>query len=169
MSSLTNFDLKYKWTLWFHKVNDNDWSLESYIKVIDIETYFDLLYILKDLDNITAGMFFFMKDGILPIFEDPHNVNGGYWSLRITKKESYQMWCKIIYLICMDKLIKDDLKDTSNNSKKNEIHGISVSPKINNCIFKIWNSNYNHFKLEDIPKTIEDIKFEEMFYLPHKA
>jgi hypothetical protein len=160
MSNLSDFDLSEKWTLWFHKVNDNDWSFESYIKVLDVHRYFDLLFLLKDLDNITAGMFFLMREGIKPIFEDPQNIHGGYWSLRITKKESHLMWSKIIYLICMNRLV-------IGNSTK-EIHGISVSPKINNCIFKIWNSDYNKFKLEDIPKTIDEIKFDEMFYLPHK-
>jgi len=163
MTSLDNFDLSEKWTLWFHKVNDNDWSLESYIKVMDVQTYFDLLFVLKDLENVTAGMFFFMKEGIKPIFEDPQNIQGGYWSLRITKKDAHLMWCKIIYLLCMDKLV------IGNHQKEKGIHGISISPKINNCIFKLWNSQYKHYKLEDIPKSIEDIKFEEMFYLPHKS
>jgi hypothetical protein len=27
---LADFELKDKWTLWFHSVNDNDWSLQSY-------------------------------------------------------------------------------------------------------------------------------------------
>ena len=73
-----NFKLKHKWILWFHKVNDNNWNLESYSKVFEINNYYDLLYILKTLENITSGMFFLMKDGIIPIFEDNMNINGGY-------------------------------------------------------------------------------------------
>jgi hypothetical protein len=78
-----NFNLKYTWVLWFHKVNDSNWSIDSYSKVFEINTYKDLLFILKELDNISSGMFFLMKKGIVPIFEDENNVNGGYWSVRV--------------------------------------------------------------------------------------
>jgi hypothetical protein len=59
---IKNFNLESKWTLWFHKVNDNNWTLDSYSKVFNINTYHDLLFILKELDNITSGMFFLMKE-----------------------------------------------------------------------------------------------------------
>ena len=54
---IDNFDLKTKWVLWFHKVNDNNWSISSYEKVLEINTYYDILFIIKELDNITSGMF----------------------------------------------------------------------------------------------------------------
>ena len=73
---IDNFNLKNKWVLWFHKVNDNNWSIESYLKVFELNTYYDILFILKELENITSGMFFLMKDGIIPIFEDKNNING---------------------------------------------------------------------------------------------
>ena len=107
-TEIKNFDLKHKWVLWFHKVNDNNWSLDSYSKVIDVKTYYDILFILKDIVNITSGMFFLMKEGISPIYEDPKNINGGYWSLRITKKDSFDYWDKIIYYICIENLMIDN-------------------------------------------------------------
>ena len=160
--NIENFNLESKWTLWFHKVNDNNWSLESYSKVLDIYTYYDLLFILKELDNITSGMFFLMKDGILPIFEDEKNINGGYWSLRVTKKESFDFWEKIVYYLCVDNItINDDYEEI--------INGISISPKINNCIFKIWNSNYNGIKTENLRKDLDFITWTDTFYLQHNG
>ena len=158
----SNFDLKYKWILWFHKVNDNNWTLDSYSKVFEIKTYYDLLFILKELENITSGMFFLMKDGIIPIFEDVNNINGGYWSLRITKKDSFDYWEKILFYICIDQLTIDD-------KYENMINGVSVSPKINNCIFKIWNSNYDKMKTEYLRKDLDFINWEETFYLNHNG
>ena len=158
----SNFKLKYKWILWFHKVNDNNWSLESYSKVFEINNYYDLLYILKTLENITSGMFFLMKDGIIPIFEDNMNINGGYWSLRITKKDAFEYWEKILYHICVDSIVIDE-------TYENKINGISISPKINNCIFKIWNSDYENMKTEYLKKDLSFINLNEIFYLKHNS
>ena len=155
-----NFNLESKWTLWFHKVNDNNWTLESYSKVHDINTYYDLLFILKELDNITSGMFFLMRNGIVPIFEDEHNIKGGYWSLRITKKDAFDFWQKIVYYLCMDNI-------TINDEYKVKINGVSISPKINNCIFKIWNNNYSEIKTENMRKDLDFINWNDTFYLEH--
>ena len=158
--NIKNFDLKNKWVLWFHKVNDNNWSIESYSKVLELNTYYDILFLLKELENITAGMFFLMKENIIPIFEDKHNINGGYWSIRITKKDAYDYWEKILYYLCVDNL-------TINEEYEKKINGVSISPKINNCIFKIWNSDYKGMKTEYLRNDLEFIKWEETFYLEH--
>ncbi len=154
--------LKSKWVLWFHKVDDENWKEDSYIKVFDIETYEDILFVIQEIPNITSGMFFLMKKGIFPTYEDPENQNGGYWSLRITKKDSYDMWQKLLYYICVDRITKDD--------KKNEqINGFTISPKINNCIFKIWTKNFKTMKGDNLRGDIEGINPSDTFYLQHRA
>jgi len=157
---MENFDLKNKWVLWFHKTDDKKWSLSSYIKVIEIKTYFDLLFVLKDIHNITCGMFFLMKDGINPIYEDEKNINGGYWSIRITKKESYDFWEKLVYYMCIDHLTIDPTHEVN-------INGISLSPKINNCIFKIWTDNYKNMNTKYMRNDLNFIDWSETFYLEH--
>ncbi len=157
---IKDFTLKQKWVLWFHKVNDNSWDIDSYMRVMEIVTYKDLLFVLKDLDNITSGMFFIMKEGIKPVYEDPQNVNGGYWSLRISKKEAFDVWKVILYYLSIDNLMKD-------KSSHKHITGITVSPKINNCIFKIWVDDFKKFRKEDIRNDIPFLKSEELFYLQH--
>jgi hypothetical protein len=159
---IENFNLKNKWVLWFHKVNDNNWSVESYTKVYEIVTYYDILFVIKTIDNITSGMFFIMKEGIIPIFEDEHNINGGYWSLRISKKDSMDYWEKLLYYICVDNI-------TNNENHEEKINGMSVSPKINNCIFKVWNSDFKNMKTEYLRKDMEGINLEETFYLEHSG
>jgi hypothetical protein len=101
-----------------------------------------------------------MKEGIVPIFEDDHNIDGGYWSLRITKKDSIEYWTKFIYYLCIDTIINDE-------KYEKYINGISVSPKINNCIFKIWNSNYDKIKTENIRNDLDFLNLDEIFYLQH--
>jgi hypothetical protein len=157
---LDNYKLKNDWVLWFHKVNDNNWSLDSYSKVFEIKTYFDILFILNEIKNISSGMFFIMKDGISPIYEDSKNINGGYWSMRITKKDSFEIWEKIIYFMCIDTITIDDKYEIN-------INGLSISPKINNCIFKIWTSNYKEMKTKYMRTDLEFINWNDTFYLEH--
>ncbi len=47
MESVENFNLQSKWILWYHAVDDNNWSMESYKKVFEIKTYYDLLFVGK--------------------------------------------------------------------------------------------------------------------------
>ena len=155
-----NFKLKYDWVLWFHKVNDSNWSLNSYSKVFNIKTYHDILFILKDIENISSGMFFLMKDGISPIFEDEHNINGGYWSIRISKKDAFDFWEKILYYMCVDNL-------TTNGEHDDKINGVTISPKINNCIFKIWTCDYNNMKTKYMRQDLPFINWQDTFYLQH--
>ena len=158
----SNLKLKNKWVLWFHKINDNAWNLESYQRVCEVETYNDLTFVMNTLKNITAGMFFFMKDGINPVFEDPSNMNGGYWSLRINKKDAVEYWRKLIYYLCFENITTSDEYET-------KINGLTISPKINNCIFKIWTSDFKNMKTEYIRKDTNLLNFDEVFYQEHKA
>jgi hypothetical protein len=157
-----NFELNDTWVLWFHKVNDNNWTLNSYVKVYEMSNYNDLLFIIRGIENISAGMFFLMKKGILPIFEDENNKNGGYWSIRITKKDSFDYWQKIIYYMCIKNI-------TIDKTYESKINGISISPKINNCIFKIWTSDFKGMKTDYMRKDLGFINWNDTFYLQHNG
>ena len=57
---------KFKWTLWYHKSNDTDWSLDSYIKLATFSSIeeFGIVYNnLKPL-HIQNSMLFVMREGI---------------------------------------------------------------------------------------------------------
>jgi hypothetical protein len=101
-----------------------------------------------------------MKYGISPIYEDSQNINGGYWSFRINKKNSYNMWSELIFNMCIEQF---NNKDFFNN-----INGISISPKVNNSIIKIWNSSFLLNKRDDIKTYISSVNNEEVFYLKHE-
>ena len=161
MTVLINFQLQNKWCLWYHDLNSNDWSIESYKKIMEIQSYHDLIYILNKYENINCGMFFLMKNDILPIFEDKKNINGGYWSLRVNKKETANYWVEIIYYLVIEGILED-------SENENLINGISIGPKINNCIFKIWNGDHSKFNNSSLRNSIDIFKNNEIYYLEHK-
>lgn len=159
-NNILKIKLKNKWNIWFHSLNDNNWSIDSYHLISPIEYIEDLIYIIKNIKNINNGLYFIMKSGISPIYEDKNNINGGYWSFRINKKYIFNKWIDIIYYML--------ILNFNNNDIYNDINGISLSPKVNNSIIKIWNNNFEKYNKDDINKLILDIDDEEIYYLKHE-
>src|SRR3989344_3489690 len=124
--------LNNTYTLYYHNPNENSWELSSYNEIISFNTLEEFWIINKFVskDMVDNGMFFLMIDGILPIWEDVNNINGGNMSWKLDKKYAYKYWLdSIIYFIT------DNLLDDKNNIN---INGISISPKKNSNIIKIW-------------------------------
>ena len=157
MADIIDFKLHNNWCLWYHELNSDDWTIESYKMIMEIKTYNDICFMLNRFENINCGMFFLMKKDIKPIFEDEKNIKGGYWSLRINKKETTECWKKIIYYL----LIEGILEKSENEQY---INGISIGPKINNCIFKIWNSDYKKLNTNCLRSDIDIFINNEIFY-----
>ena len=81
--------------------------------------------------------FFIMRDGINPIWEDENNLNGGIFSFKVPKSNISEIWEKVIILLIGEVLIE----------KNNIINGVSLHPKYNCFILKVW-SKINYNKLE---------------------
>ena len=145
--NIINFKLQSEWSLWYHDLSSNNWSLDSYKLIMKIIDYKDLCFI--------------MKNDIKPIFEDKQNINGGYWSLRISKKETSNYWRKLIYYLVIEGILE-------NSENEKYINGISISPKINNCIFKIWNGDHTKFNISSLRNDIDIIKNNDIYYLQHE-
>ena len=149
---------KSKYKMYFHKIQDQNWSIDSYKKINDISELDDLLYLFSKIDNYMSGMFFIMRDDIKPIYEDKNNINGGVWKFKLSKKECNESWKNICYLLCNDEITKD-------KEKSNLITGISISPKINNVILKIWVRKAT--KINFIKDNIDKLTIKEARYDSH--
>jgi hypothetical protein len=124
-----DFNKYYK--LWFHKINDNKWGIDSYKNICTIHNNDDFLYTFKCIKTVVHGMFFFMKDDIKPIYEDPANKNGGVWMWKINRNIATSVVLNLCYLMITNKL-------TVKKSDAKGINGISIKPKPYYCIIKIW-------------------------------
>lgn len=127
------------YVLWYHSVVESSWAKESYQNLCIglpgnvIRSGKDLWRVYRSFgDNITAGMFFLMREGILPLWEDPANAKGGFWSYRVGKRSANEVWSQLSAAFVGNTLMKDP-------KLMDNITGISVSPKISNCVIKIWN------------------------------
>ena len=154
----TAHKLNNKWCLWFHDPLDNNWKIESYkgIHTIDtIESYWNLYSFLNN-KIIENSMLFLMRENIDPLWEHKENINGGCWSLKIPKGNMFDIWNNIsIALLC----------ESISNEDTININGISISPKKNFCIIKIWtNKNINNIKNLN---TIKNLSYNGIIFKPH--
>lgn len=154
------------WTLWFHNPEDSKWSLSSFTKVSSFNTWTDFWHIIDNLINYKKdstdvfgeGMFFLMRDNIPPLWENSANIRGGSYSFRVQRREATDLY--LVY--CIASMI-----DQLTNETLNKINGISISPKKNFNIIKIWNTNAEIFnKTSDIKQVVKDHKNEEFMYMP---
>jgi len=152
--------LNDEWTLWAHLPHDIDWKLTSYKKIYTFSGVPEILALYQYLPDIMIKncMLFLMRKNIKPIWEDPKNKNGGCFSYKINNKGIISCWKNLSYL-----LVGETLSDI-NVSKY--INGITISPKKNFCIIKIWLSNCDHQNPEII-KELEGITKHGCLFKKH--
>jgi hypothetical protein len=142
-----NTDLPLKYTLWFHSSSDTDWSMASYHEIFSFSTPEEFWTMNKSLMDrskmLLNGMFFIMRHGIKPMWEDPKNAGGGYISWKLDKPVVADAWENMSALFIT--------RDLGEFSKYNPT-GISISPKKNNNIIKLWVAN------EITPYEFENVK-----------
>jgi hypothetical protein len=125
--------LSDKWTLWAHLPHNTDWSIKSYIKVSTFNNVEDTIAVTETLPSILVEncMLFLMREGIKPTWEDPKNRNGGCFSYKVSNKSVYSVWKDLTYVVAGNTISKQ-------MSFVNSVTGITISPKKNFCIIKIW-------------------------------
>jgi len=125
--------LKSTWTLYYHLPQDNDWTISGYKKICDFLFVEDVIVVMNLItENIlTKCCFFIMKSGVQPVWEDPKNRNGGSFSYRISNKYVFSTWKDLSYILTGETM-------SNNKDFVDNINGITLSPKKNFCVMKIW-------------------------------
>jgi translation initiation factor 4E len=155
--------LNNKWCVWAHLPHDTDWSVASYKKIYTITSVEEAIVLFETIPDIMVQncMLFIMKQGINPLWEDSHNRNGGSFSYKINNKIVATNWKFLAY-----SLFGENLMINSNNN--NFINGITISPKKNFCIFKIWMIDCNH-QNPNIFNEVKDINHHGCLFKKHIA
>jgi hypothetical protein len=143
------YELNTHWILWHHSIKDTTWTKSSYKQIYRFESLIDysLFQDIIQLNHLQNGMFFLMRDGIFPNWEDPDNSEGCCISFKAPGKQLKEEFCKIL-LYC---LTEDILRDPDNFE---ELNGISIAPKKEFNIVKLWMRNKQK-KYTDMLKEIK--------------
>ena len=121
------------WILWYHDPENHDYSLNGYVRIADLTTPQQFWSVVESIpkDAWECGMFFFMKAGYKPLWECPENENGGSWSKKVDITHIHQVFIDLmVHCVTNELLIK----------QKDILTGITVSPKGQFSIVKIWNN-----------------------------
>lgn len=132
--------LTNKYTVWFHDANDTNFDMEAFHNITTFTNVNDYLIVNQLLKNnykmLLNGMFFIMKNDIKPIWYDEANKEGGCISWKIEKYNSIKYWENLLLLFITDNLPKE--------LNKYGVNGISINPKKNCNIIKVWVANDIH-------------------------
>src|SRR3990172_9219000 len=153
--------LSSKYVLWTHDLFKNDWSINSYKKLCTIDNVSSFWKLFNNFNKLGFRHmhFFFMKEGIDPIWEHDMNRNGGICSFKIDIESSLDIWELLGTLIVCDN-ITDNPQD---------INGLSISPKNSWALVKIWNKDKNNDLTDKLPKELTS-KYPEIsvIYKPNE-
>ena len=147
------------WTLYFHSPDETKWTLNTFISMGAMKTWRDFWTIMDglQLEYLSNGMFFLMRDPYPPLWESHHHIRGGCYSFRCQKAEAPDIYINHIIAVMMNVL----------TDPKNQINGLSISPKRGFNIIKAWNNNAAGFcKPADINTTFSTIREGDIIYTP---
>jgi hypothetical protein len=132
-------NLSDNWTLWAHLPHNTDWSIKSYIPISTFTTLEETIAVTETLPLVLVEncMLFLMRDGIKPTWEDPRNRNGGCFSYKVSNKNVHKVWKDLTYVVVGGTISKIA-------GFVNCVTGITISPKKNFCIIKIWMADCNN-------------------------
>jgi hypothetical protein len=119
--------LNDKWVLWYHPVDTDDWTINGYEQIIEIETVEDFWLTFNKIRDFSFGMFFLMRKGCLPIWET-YDEKVHFVKYRSNKKFYFQQWLN---------LCKASIGEIITGEPR-QIVGVSISPKMKNIIIRIW-------------------------------
>jgi len=154
--------LRYKWNLWAHLPQDPDWTVKSYKKIYQFKTVEETIAITESLpaDLVKNCMLFVMKDGITPMWEDSKNRNGGCFSYKVSNKNVFEVWRDLTYGIVGETI-------STNSAFVNCVTGITISPKKNFCIVKIWMTNCDHQNPQIVISEIRNLTAQGCLFKKH--
>jgi hypothetical protein len=161
--------LNTHWVVWYHNPSDQTWTSDSYKDILELHSIEDYL-VLKNswnacLPAVSEGMYFVMRKTengvpIFPMWEDELNKNGGVWSFKINKEDAENIWFKL----CTH-MIGENICETIENCKF--INGVSISPKKNFCIVKIWSSTNDISDTSILSTSMSFLNLTEVLYSSH--
>nr|WRJ69546.1 eukaryotic initiation factor 4E [Oceanusvirus sp.] len=131
------------WSIYFHDPDDRDWTINSYKKIATVssaEEFWGIHKMIRDYTN--KGMFFIMREHVFPCWDDPTNIEGGCLSLMVPKDDVPQTWETYCVKMLTERLARDE-------KMSDIVNGMSISPKNDFCILKIWVRTGELNKIED--------------------
>lgn len=106
-------------------------------------------------------MFFFMRKGYRPLWECEENKNGGAWSKKIDASQAQTSFIDLMVHCCSNELLVKN---------QESLVGISISPKGQFHIIKIWNASTKVSEKSNLNQSLTYYKVtDDVTYTSHTA
>lgn len=161
-TSTSEFHTLYdKWVLYAHLPHDTNWTIDSYKPILEFNTIEQSLGLFEAIPDVMINncMLFLMRNNVKPIWEDELNRDGGCFSFKVSNNSISTVWRKLCYST-IGETVSSDTKFMEN------INGITVSPKRNFCILKIWTKSCD-FKTVQSLANIDGIDKRDVLFKKH--
>lgn len=142
-----NFDadevimLENAWCFWHDKfiaglsTAEYEASLHRLCTFNTVQDFWKCFNNLPSVEKLRSkSSFHLMKEGISPLWEDPKNADGGFWTVRIKKEDTAIVWKELVLA-----LIGEQFEPAITNG--DDICGLTVSIRHNDDIVRLWNKN----------------------------
>lgn len=149
------------WTLYFHDPEDTKWTPDSYKRIGSFGNFTDMWGALNRIttEQFLSGMFFLMKEPFLPLWEHRSNIHGGSYCVKVPEVHAIETFQRYAAAAILNLVSKD---------AKNNIIGVSISPKKGFHILKLWNLTSRLFNQpNDITVYGDGMKIGDVLYRPH--
>jgi hypothetical protein len=147
------------WSVYYHEPEDDTWTVESYKKLQTVSSWEGMGTLLRELGphKTTNGLLRVMRGDNSPLWEDNANfLHGGTYCLKVWRRNAIDVFNRYLAAAALGICAKDPA---------NTIIGVTISPKRESCIIKIWNLDTKRFgKPTDLEILHDDIKYEEILY-----
>ena len=150
-SQITERPLNSPWTLWYHAITDKSWTKSSYKELYHLDSLYGLQALHDTLlkHHLQNGMFFLMRDDIFPTWEDPDNREGCCVSYKVSGDVLKEQWEYIVNQVVGEDILQDP-------SQVQEVTGISIAPKKEFNVVKIW-LRHTHSEYTEVLKEYEPL------------
>jgi len=150
--------LQYRYNLWYSKRapgklgHINTESYDQTLKLLasfgTVEEFWKIYsYLIRPCDLAGFFEFHLFKEGIKPLWEDTHNINGGKWVLRLKKSVSSRVWENLVLAILGEQFLLSE-----------EICGAVISTRSQEDFISIWNRTSNNLRIvQNIRDTLKRI------------
>ncbi|KAJ2512468.1 hypothetical protein H4217_006872 [Coemansia sp. RSA 1939] len=137
--------LQHAWSFWFmhrapgHKIDDYEAAMTRIATFATAESFWAAYSHLRRADSVpTITDYHLFRAGVRPMWEDPENVAGGKWMIRLKKGVSPRMWERLAVAI-VGGAFNDSDDDGDNSAVCDEVCGIVISIRNSEDIISLWN------------------------------
>lgn len=151
--------LNSSWVMWEHGVKDPDYSMKAYTKIYQADTLEDFLSYQRRMPGMNTSMYFLMRAGFRPRWDDPENINGGAYKFKIDNNHTNVTWLELAV-----RLIGETICDEAN-----KVVGMSISPRKSFSTIRVWLHDKTFRDISKFTAVVPYMNFKHAIYEEHKV